>query len=71
VAIYIQQKIAEQLQFRLGFRCSNNQEEQPAIDMALDGSETINIPENSPRIIDIYTDSRVTIDVLKNANNHS
>jgi ribonuclease HI len=71
VAIYFQQKLAIQLHFRLGVRCSNNQAEQLTIFKALDRIETIDIPENSPRTIDIYTDSRVTIDVLKNGNNHS
>jgi len=56
VAIFIQQKLAAQLQFRLGTRCSNNQVEQLAIVKALEAVETIDIPENSPRIA-IFTDS--------------
>jgi hypothetical protein len=31
----------------------------------------ISIDENCPRTIGIYTDSRITIDLLKNATNHS
>jgi ribonuclease HI len=57
-----------QLQLRLGIRCSNNQAEQLAIVKAL---EAIDIRESSPRKIDIFTDSRITIDLIKNANNHT
>jgi ribonuclease HI len=32
---------------------------------------TTDIPESSPRTIDIFTDSKITIDLLKNTNNHS
>ena len=38
---------------------------------ALEAIETIDIPDNSPRTIDIFTDSRITLDLLQNANNHS
>ena len=31
----------------------------------------LDIPQNSPRTIDIFTDSTIAIDLLKNANNHS
>ena len=71
VAIFVQQKLAVKLQFRLGIRCSNNQAEQLAIVKALEAIETIAIPQNSPCTLDIFTNSRITIDLLKNANNHS
>ena len=71
VAIFIQQKLAVQLQLRLATRCSNNQAEQLAVVKALEAIETIDIPDNSPRAIDIFTDSRITLDLLQNANNHS
>jgi len=47
VAILIQQKLAAQLHFRLGTRCSNNQAEQLAIVKALEAIETIDIPETA------------------------
>jgi ribonuclease HI len=56
---------------RLGTRCSNNQAEQLAIVKALEAIESIDIPENSPRTIDIFTDSRITLDLLQKANNHN
>jgi len=71
VAIFVQQKLALQLQFRLGIRCSNNQGEQLAIVKTLEAIEIIDIPKNSPRTIDTFTDSRITIDLLKNANDRS
>jgi len=48
-----------------------NQAEQLAIVKALEAIETIDNPENSPRTIDIFTDSRITLDLLQNANNRS
>jgi ribonuclease HI len=52
-------------------KCSNNQSEQLAIAKALETIDEINISENIPRTIGIFTDSRITIDSLKNVNNHS
>ena len=49
VAIFVQQKLAIQLRFRLGTRCSNNQAEKLAIVKALETIEPIDITENSPR----------------------
>ena len=70
-AIFVQQKLAVQLQFRLGTRRSNNQAEQLAVVKALEAIETIDIPEKSPRTIDIFTDSRITLDLLQYSNNHN
>ena len=47
------------------------QAEQLAIFKALELIETIEITENSPRTATIFTDSRISIDSLKNVNNHS
>jgi len=44
--------------------------EQLAIAKALDLIHDIDIAENTPRTIGIYTDNRITIDSIKNANNH-
>ena len=71
VEIFVQQEMALQLQFRLGTSCSNNQAEQLAIFKALEAIEEIDIPESSPRTIQIFTDRRITIDLLKNTNDHS
>ncbi len=45
-----------------------NQAEHLEIAKALDVIETIEIAENSPRTITVFTDSRIAIDSLKNVN---
>jgi hypothetical protein len=37
----------------------------------LESIDTINIPKNCPRTIHIFTDSRITLDLLQNAHNRS
>jgi hypothetical protein len=71
VAIFVGKELAVQLKFKLDNRCSNNQTEQLAILKALEVIETIKITENSSRTATIFTDSRISIDSLKNVNNHS
>ena len=69
VAIFVGKELKAQLKFKLDNRCSNNQAEQLAIAKALEIIDEF--AENSPRTIGIFTDSRITIDSLKNVNNHS
>ena len=45
--------------------------EQLATAKALEALEMINIEENSPRTAAIITDSRISLDSIKNVNNHS
>jgi ribonuclease HI len=71
VAIFVGKELRVQLKFKLDNRCSNNQVEQLAVAKALEVIETIDIAENSPRTVAIFTDSRISIDSLKNVNNHS
>jgi ribonuclease HI len=71
VTIFIGKDLAVQLKFKLGNKCSNNKSEKLAIFKALVVIETIEIPENSPRTATIFTDSRISIDSLKNVNNHT
>jgi ribonuclease HI len=71
VAIFVGEELTAQLKFKLDNRCSNNQAEQLAIAKALEVIETIDIAENSPSTVAIFTDSRITKDSLKNVNNHS
>jgi ribonuclease HI len=61
----------KQDKFKLDNRCSNNQAEQLAIAKALEIIREIDIAEISPRTVGIFTDSRITIDLLMNVNNHS
>jgi ribonuclease HI len=71
VAIFAGNELAAQVKFKLDKKCSNNQAEQLAILKALDAIETLDITENGPRTAAIFADSRITIDSLKNINNHN
>jgi len=70
-AIFIGTKIAIQIKFKLDNRCSNNQAEQLAIIKGLEAIDTISTEESSPRTATVYTDSRLTIDSLRNPDNHA
>ena len=69
-AVFVKQKLTAQLQFLLGIKCSNNQAKQLVTVKALEAIEAIDIPENSPRTIELFTNGRITIDLLKNSNKH-
>ena len=71
MAIFVGKEVAVQLKFKLDNKCFNNQAEQLAIFKALEVIETIEITENSPCTATIVTESRISIDSLKNVNNHS
>jgi ribonuclease HI len=71
VAVFVGKELKEQLKFKLDNRCSNNQAEQLAVAKVLEVIEAIDFAENSPCMIGIFTDSRITMDSLKNVNNHS
>jgi len=71
VAIFVGKILVVQQKFKLDNRCSKNQAEQLAILKALEAIESIEITDNSSRSATIFTDSRISIDSLKNANNHS
>ena len=71
MAIFIGKELVTQLKYKLDNRCSNNQAEQLAIAKALEAIETIDIKENSPRTAAILTDSRITLDSIKNVKNHN
>ena len=71
MAIFVGKELKAQIQFELDKRCSNNQAEQLGISKVLEVNDAIDIAENSPHTIGIFTDSRITIDLLKNVNNHS
>ena len=71
VAIFVGKELKAQLKFKLDSSCSNNQAEQLTIAKALEVTDAIDIAENSPRTIAIFTDNRIAIDSLQNVNNHS
>jgi len=71
VVIFVNHELIARHKFRLNHRCFNNQGEQLAIVKALDLMNYLEIADNKPRTIGVYTDSRITIDTLKNASNHN
>ena len=71
IAIFIDTRLAHQLQFKLAQCCSNNQAEQLAILKALEKIvDIINIPDRRKYAV-IHTDSKITLDSLVNGNNHN
>ena len=52
-------------------RCSNNQAEQLAIAKALEALEKTDIEKNRPRTASIITDSKISLDSIKNVNNQA
>jgi len=71
VAIFSSNKPTARHKFKLDHRCSKNQAEQLAILKALQLTNHIEIADNAPRTIGVYTDSRITIDSLKDTSNHN
>jgi ribonuclease HI len=68
VAEFVGKELQAQLKFKLDNKCSNNQAEQLVIAKALEVIDAIDIAENSPTTTGIFTDSKITIDSLKNVN---
>ena len=57
MAIFVKDELKAQHKYKLDNRCSNNQAEQLAIVKALEMIHEINIEENTPRTIGIFTDT--------------
>lgn len=70
IAIFIDQELAHQMQFKLHGQCSNNQAEQIAILKALEKISTIDNLQDKQKSAIIHTDSLITLDSLRNPNNH-
>jgi ribonuclease HI len=64
-------KIIRQSKFRLHERCSNNQAEQVAVLKALEQIKSLQLKEGEEKIAMVNTDSKVTLDTLKNRHKHS
>jgi ribonuclease HI len=71
VALFIGTELALQEKFKLDDRCSNNQAEQLTITKALEAIGKFGITEDTPRTATIFTDSRISIDSVRNTRNHS
>jgi ribonuclease HI len=65
MVIFKSGNLINSLKYRLNKRCTNNQAEQLAILRALEYTEN---KETEDKTATIYTDSRMTMDSLKNSN---
>ena len=70
IAMFLKGKLDHQLKYKLHNNCSNNQAEQMAIVKAIESIENIYNRDSRQRTAIIYTDSRVTIQSLKNHRNY-
>jgi len=68
VVIFLDNNIIETMQYRLNERCSNNQAEQMAILKAL---EYIQKMEPEEKIVLVHTDSKITLQILRNKKKHA
>jgi ribonuclease HI len=68
IVIFKSGKLINSLKYRLNKRCTNNQTEQLANLIALEYTENI---ETEDKTAIIYSDSRMTLDSLKNSNIHA
>ena len=64
-------ELVAKVQQKLENRCSNNQAEQLAILKVLETIESMNSNSITPRMVTIFTDSRVSLDSLHDYNNHA
>ena len=62
--------VLHQSKYRPHERCSNNQAEQVAILRALEQIQNLQLAEDTEKIVVVNTDSKVTLDTLKNRNKH-
>jgi ribonuclease HI len=68
IAIFIDSKVTDTKQYRLKGRCSNNQAEQMAILIALENIEYL---KTNDKTVLISTDSRISLESLKNRKTHT
>ena len=67
-AIYTDKRLVSKCKYKLQYCCSNNQAEQIAILKSLELLPTLE--DHNTRSVAIYTDSKVTLDSLKNSSIH-
>ena len=71
VAAFVNKELVHQSCYKLDSRCSNNQAEQYAIIKALEIAEQLPRTINQHKTIALRTDSHITLDSLRNPNNHN
>jgi ribonuclease HI len=68
VAISTHRELTDTIKYRLNGRCSNNQAKQVAILRALENIQNLDPNEKT---VQVFTDSRITLEALKNWKNHA
>ena len=71
VAVFTGRVLPEKPRFKLDNGCSNNEAEQLAIVKALEVIETQQVNRNEHRAAVIYTDSKISLDSVRDAKNHN
>jgi ribonuclease HI len=66
IAIFIQSNLVHQLRYMLHNICSKNQAEELAIIKPIETIEKSHINDNIPRTLTVHTDSRITLQSLRN-----
>jgi hypothetical protein len=64
--IFVNGRMVHQLEFKVHGHCSNNQAEQIAILKVLEKLEELQDGQDNDKYIAIYTDSKITLDLLQN-----
>jgi ribonuclease HI len=68
IAIFKHRNLSDTMKYRLNGRCSNNQAEQLAILKALEKLQDLDTNEKTAQV---FTDSQITLDALKNRKNNT
>jgi len=68
IAIFLDYNLTAKLKYRLNGRCTNNHAEQMSILKAL---EYIQYTETGGKSVVVYTDSRITLQLLQNQKTHT
>ena len=71
VAVFVNNVLKHQKKYKLNTQCSNNQVEQYAILMALKTIADLELNPDIPYTAVIYTDSKITLNSIKNTSNHN
>ena len=70
-AVFIGKEILAQIKLKLNSRCSNNQAEQLALIKALEAIGSIHTTDINLYTATIFPNSKITLDSLQNAKNHT
>ena len=71
MVIFVNNELITRHKCRLNHRCSKNKAQKLANVKGLNLLKYLEIAENKPRTIGVYTHSRITTDSLKKATNHN